>query len=115
MNENNKDERMKYLKTLIYLLLFTAISTQAQNGKIIERKAFSLKKNMELFERITEEKEGSRILLSKYQYLDSVVMEEIFYMSDGLKVKAYLAYPKNSKNNIRPLFITEEETESLDH
>ncbi len=94
---------MKLKNTLIFLLLCSAISIQAQNGKIVERKTFALEKNVKLYDRITKEENGTRVLLPKYQYLEEVVMEEIFYKSDGLKVKAYLAYPKNSK--IHPAII----------
>ncbi len=31
-----------------------------------------------------------------FSFLKKVEMEEIYYMSDGLRVKAYLAYPKNA-------------------
>jgi dienelactone hydrolase len=33
----------------------------------------------------------------EFSFLNKIEMKEIYYMSDGLRVKAYMAYPKNSK------------------
>ena len=40
----------------------------------------------------------SRDLKPEFSFLEEIEMEEIYYMSDGLRVKAYLAYPRDAKN-----------------
>ena len=40
------------------------------------------------------ERNGQKVLKQQYCYLDSITAQRITYMSDGLKVKGYLVYPK---------------------
>ncbi len=75
----------------LFLLLFPFI-TLAQNGKILERKEIKWQDYPDLAFKISENGK----LYSQYAYIDSIVVEEIFYLSDGLKVKGYLAQPKFS-------------------
>lgn len=82
-------------KTLFLIAIFFLISLQSysQNGKIISEENFSIKAFDTIFNRVTDEKGN---YLDKYQYLDEVVMKTFFYESDGLKVKGYMAYPKDT-------------------
>lgn len=85
------------IRKKIILFLVISISIQqliAQNGKIISKEPFDIFKNIELANRISTIKNDNRILKPQYTYLDSVNIERITYLSDGLKVKGYLASPK---------------------
>ena len=42
---------------------------------------------------------GKKKLKTEFRYLNNVGMEELFYVSDGLKVKAYLAYPNDKRKH----------------
>ena len=87
---------MKNKIVLLFLFLITAVFSQAQNGKIISRQAFELTNYDTLMNRIATKENGSWIYKTDYEYLNQVKLEEIFYESDGLKVKAYLVTPKES-------------------
>lgn len=75
----------------LLLIIFTLTSCASQNGKILSRENFSWKKHPKLAKRISE----NGILKTKYKYLNSVKIEKITYLSDGLKVIGYLAQPIN--------------------
>ncbi len=81
-------------KFLFLSLLFLSLPLLAQNGRIVERKVIDLKNLPELQERLFDTTGGERVLKEKYRYLDSVTAERITYLSDGLKVKGFLVYPK---------------------
>lgn len=81
------------MKQYFYLLLFFSLTSQAQNGKIISTQELDLNSFEKLTERLADE---NGIRKSKYDYLDEVNMQTFFYESDGLKVKGYLAYPKDT-------------------
>jgi len=40
----------------------------------------------------------SKKIKPEFSFVKNIKMEEILYISDGLRVKAYLAYPKNAEN-----------------
>jgi len=66
----------------------------AQNGRLLSRQPYQLQQFDTLMQRIAT-RQGDRWLIKpNYSYLNKVVLEELFYESDGLKVKAYVAYPK---------------------
>ncbi len=81
-------------KLLILSLLFSSLTLFAQNGTIVDRKVIDLKKLPELQEKLYENASGEKVLKKEYRYLDSITAERITYLSDGLKVKGYLVYPK---------------------
>ena len=89
---------MKFLISFIFLSFFAQILF-AQNGKIIARQKLDIFQNTRLANRISTEKNGKRLLKPRYRYLDSVEIEQITYLSDGLKVKGYLAFPKSKKQH----------------
>ena len=84
---------MKYIISILFLFLF-GNAIFSQNGKIVSRKRVDIFENKELAGRISFVENGRRILKSEFRYLDSVEIEQITYLSDGLKVKGYLALPK---------------------
>ncbi len=65
----------------------------AQNGHVISQETFKLKDHPVLFADLTLEDETFKL---KYNYLDNVEMKTFFYESDGLKVKGYMAHPKDT-------------------
>ena len=87
---------MKNKIVLLFLFLITAVFSQAQNGKIISRQAFELTNYDTLMNRIATKENGSWVYKTGFEYLNQVNLDEIFYESDGLKVKAYLVTPKES-------------------
>lgn len=84
---------------LFGLMLFPFLEINAQDGKIISREKLNIFQNTDLANRISFEKNGKRVFKTKYQYLDSVQIEKITYLSDGLKVNGYLAFPKTKELN----------------
>ncbi len=85
---------MKLLYLILSFFLFPLVIL-GQNGKLLETMPFEIGNYPELNSRITEMKGGISSYKAEYSYLDEVVMEEIFYESDGLKVKAFRVFPKN--------------------
>lgn len=85
---------MRIAKYIFLLSFILPISLFAQNGRIIEKSEYQYDSNKELLKNISFQKDNKTILKPDYQYLNEVVMQELFYESDGLKVKAFLSYPK---------------------
>ena len=73
---------------LFSFLLIASLFAQAQNGKIISRKAFELTNYDTLMNRIAVNEYGKWAYKKQYEYLNTVSLEEILYESDGLKAKA---------------------------
>ncbi|MGV6829855.1 MAG: alpha/beta hydrolase family protein [Flavobacteriales bacterium] len=86
---------------LLICIGILSLSCFSQNGRIISEELYNLKSFDTLYQRLTE-KNGN--LKPKYQYLDDITMKTFFYESDGLKVKGYMAYPKDS-NQKYPVII----------
>jgi dipeptidyl aminopeptidase/acylaminoacyl peptidase len=74
---------------LFPILLALSFCLFPENGQIVKREAFNLLDDQKIFNRVTKDNE----LLNEFQYLNEVRTEKITYMSDGLKVTAYLVYP----------------------
>ena len=89
-------QRFIVISFLITLSFFTP---SAQNGTIVSRQSLDIFQNNELADRISFSENGKRILNPQYSYLDSVEIEQITYLSDGLKVNGYLATPKYGDNH----------------
>ena len=85
--------------TFSFSILFLLVqSLTAQNGKILAREMVDIYNNEELARRISYKDGDEQKLIDEYAYLDSVNIERITYLSDGLKVNGYLAYPKNGND-----------------
>ncbi len=65
------------------------------DGQIISRKDFDPYANPSIKTLIFEL--GTNNIKSEYSYLEKIKIEEVYYMSDGLRVKAFIAYPKGSE------------------
>ena len=96
---------MKTKILLLFSILFISVFAQAQNGKIISRQVYELTKYDTLMNRIAINENGRWAYKQEYEYLSTVTLEEIFYESDGLKVKAYLVTPKGSVKGGYPSII----------
>jgi dipeptidyl aminopeptidase/acylaminoacyl peptidase len=84
------------------LLILTSIligDSYSQNGLIVSRDTFDVYEHPDVMEIIGENSLTGYLIHDEYKWVKEIVMEEIFYMSDGLKVKAYLAYPKDKTAN----------------
>ncbi len=84
----------KYINISIFFSLIIFTSLDAQNGTIVARQPLDIFANEDLADRISEVKNGKRQLKEAYLYLKEVTIETITYLSDGLKVKGYMAKPK---------------------
>ncbi len=71
------------------LFLFIALQVFSQNGTITERKVFRWQDDPYISDKISEKGK----LKADFQYLKDVIIEEITYESEGLKVKGYIAIP----------------------
>lgn len=80
-------------KKIVYLLLLVTSSNFAQNGKIVDLEELQWRSDTNFSRLFDNDK-----LKPKYNYLDNVTIEKITYLSDGLKVKGYLAKPKKEGN-----------------
>ncbi len=96
---------MKNKIQVLTLFLFVSFFAQAQNGRIISRKPFEITSYDTLMNRIATKVNNEWELKTKYSYLNTVTLEEIFYESDGLKVKAYLVTPKKPVKGGSPSII----------
>jgi len=65
-----------------------------EDGEIISKWSMDVFSDTAVINHLFSEASNKKKLKSEFTYLDDVVMEEVFYVSDGLKVKAYMAYPK---------------------
>ncbi len=89
------------MKKILNLLLLTILfsSCQAQKSSIlVVQKQISDLSGYPVYNRLVEEKDGVRVLKKEYEYIDSIDMHFIKYMSDGLKIQGYMAKPKEPGN-----------------
>lgn len=86
---------MKYLKMLAIVLTF--VSSYAQDKQVLLKKeAFTDFSKLPVYSRLTEKENGKTVWKKKYQYLDSITIYTIQYLSDGLKVNGLLITPKTT-------------------
>ncbi|HHG84195.1 MAG TPA: hypothetical protein ENJ82_05540 [Bacteroidetes bacterium] len=88
---------MKHVISILFIV-FSITFSFGQNGKIVHRQKVDLYQNPTLTRRISTQINGQRQLKPAFAYLDQIEIETITYLSDGLKVKGYLAYPKSGKH-----------------
>jgi len=83
------------IKKVILIFIFLTIFSYgfSQNGKIIDREELQWQNDV-AFERLYDNEK----LKPNYKYLNTVTIEKITYLSDGLKVKGYLVTPKKGGN-----------------
>lgn len=75
---------------LCFLLLAASVSVFGQDGKIVETKPFQFGEKF-VAERIKANAADNDIF-------EKINVREITYLSDGLKIKGFVATPKNGKN-----------------
>ena len=80
---------MRTTYTVLLILLAFSFHLLPENGQIVKREEFNLLDDQKLFSRVTKNNE----LLNEFKYLNKVRTEKVTYISDGLKVTAYLVYP----------------------
>ncbi|WP_130733831.1 S9 family peptidase [Flavobacterium sp. J27] len=84
---------MKYFKMVVLALAF--VSCHAQNkGVIVKKELFNDFSKLPIYAKLTEEENGKRVWKKTYQYIDSIEVHNIQYLSDGLKVNGLLITPK---------------------
>lgn len=67
------------------------------NGTIITRKEIDVFADTSIFGFINDPGHPDQVL-AKFHYLENIKIEELYYMSDGLRVKAYMASPVEKGN-----------------
>lgn len=84
---------IKYLKTLILILIFTSV--KAQDTKLLLRqKLISNIYESPIYFRLSEERGDQREWKEQFKYIDSIEIYSITYLSDGLKINGLLVKPK---------------------
>lgn len=81
---------MKYFKiftTLLILALWMGCSAQQHSNLIVDQKGILIEE-YPIYHDLKNENKGN-------EYLDSLIFDEITYLSDGLKVKAFVIQPKS--------------------
>lgn len=84
---------MKNVISFLFVILIPFLGV-AQNGKIVSRTNFDWRSNEALAARIL--KDGK--VKPQLSFLNEVKMEELFYLSDGLKVKGFMVRPVKEGN-----------------
>lgn len=84
---------MKYLHLVVFFFLSSILI--AQNSDLLIKKSLITNwSDYPVYPYLTEDVDGEKVWKEEYQYLDSIDLYGIAYMSDGLKVKGLLAKPK---------------------
>jgi len=78
---------------LALVLLIINLHCFSQNGKIISEADFNLQSFDTIYQKVSD---GNGNLKTKYHYLADVEMKVFFYESNGLKVKGYMSFPKDT-------------------
>lgn len=84
---------MKYIQLLGFILIFTNCQSQ-ENKLLLRQKLISNLSETPIYPRLTEEVNGQIKWKESFQYLDSIEIYDITYLSDGLKVNGLLVKPK---------------------
>ena len=84
---------MKYITLLAFLLIFT--NSQSQETKILlQQKLISDLSITPIYPKLTEYVDGKIEWQEKFKYIDSIEIYRITYLSDGIKIKGFMAKPK---------------------
>ena len=86
---------MKYLKFLIILLTLSDCLAQ-QSELLIEKSLVSDLSGTPIYPRLTEEVNGKIQWKTAYNYLDSIEIYRITYLSDSLRIRGLLVKPKKT-------------------
>ncbi|MFT7196412.1 MAG: dipeptidyl aminopeptidase/acylaminoacyl peptidase, partial [Marinoscillum sp.] len=78
------------------LLIFLVFSTKAQDsGLLLKQELITDLSRFPIYKRLTEKVDGEDFLKKQYQYIDSINIYGITYLSDGLKINGFLIRPKS--------------------
>lgn len=84
---------MKYIS--LFLLFSVCLSCFAQdNTLLVEQQQITNLSEFPFYQKVTEENNDNYTWKTEYQYMDSIEVYAITYMSDGLKVNGFLVKPK---------------------
>lgn len=86
---------MKYLKLFLLLLIFTNCNAQNQaDNLLLEKELVSDLSKYPIYPRLVQDNNGVKEWKKEYQYLDSIDIYRITYLSDGLKIRGLMVQPK---------------------
>ena len=83
---------MNYAK-ILFLLAVTGCC-QAQANLIVGKKLIADWSKYPIYPRLAEDAGSASKWKKEYAYLDSIEVYSLTYLSDGLKIKGYMAKPK---------------------
>lgn len=81
------------IRYILFLFVFTIQFARAQSPNFIEKKLEDLASYSD-YSRFIEEVNGESRLKEEYRFLDKINVYSVTYLSDGLKVKGFMAEPK---------------------
>ena len=80
---------------LFAFIIFSNCQAQEKNH-LLNKDLVADLSQMPIYPRLVEERDGDIIWKEKYQYLDSIEIYKIVYLSDGLKINGYLVQPSQA-------------------
>lgn len=87
---------MKFI--LFFVFTIYSFSQLSAQSKLIEVKPIDNLENTPIYPRLIKKEEGIITWKKEYEYIDSIEMNWITYLSDGLKVKGLLVKPSKPGN-----------------
>ena len=87
---------MRYLKLLLIILFFSNCKAQNKELLIEQKLDTGLSVENEVFASFTEKVNGKAQWKKGYNYLDSIALYQITYMSDGLTIHGFIAKPQKA-------------------
>ena len=85
---------MKYITTSLFLVLFSHCKAQ-ETKLLLRQKLISDLSETPIYSRLTKNVNGQTKWKENFNYLDSIEIYRITYLSDGLKVNGFMVKPKN--------------------
>ena len=93
-SQSNKTLIMKIVFPFLLLLICTTNINCQPNNLLLDKKLIADISHTPIYPMITEQKDGITKWKKEYEYIDSIYIFRINYLSDGLKVNGYLVTPK---------------------
>jgi len=87
---------MKYINLLLLLLILS--NCKAQESKLLVGKKHVDLSKFPIYPRLIQENNGERKWKKEFEYLDSIEIFWITYLSEGLKIKGLLVKPRKKGN-----------------
>lgn len=87
----------RILNLVLLIIVFSSCQAQEKSLILNQIQVTDLSK-FPVYNRLVEEVEGEKVWKKEYEYIDSVDLSMISYMSDGLKIQGYVAKPKEPGN-----------------